>query len=71
MKHHDHQIQSQNEKHIKKYQDKIDMTEFHALADTVNYKHQHFDDSTIENDNDERGLNCNLDAAVLKQLYVA
>jgi hypothetical protein len=71
LKHHGHQIQSQNEKRIKGYQGKIDMAEFRALADTANHKRRRLDGSTIDDDNDGRGLGCDLDAAVLEQLYVA
>lgn len=72
LKHHSRQIQGQNEKRIKGYQGKIDMAEFRALADTANHKRRRLDGrSNIENDNDGRGLGCDLDPAVLEQLYVA
>ncbi|KAH8799375.1 hypothetical protein F5884DRAFT_863545 [Xylogone sp. PMI_703] len=72
-KHHSHQIQSQNEKRIDRYQGHIDMAEFRAQSAVANNKRRRYDGSYVEaeeEDDDGRGPGCELDPAVLEQLYV-
>jgi hypothetical protein len=69
VKHHSRQIQTQNEKRIKGYQQTIDMAQFRAQSDAANYKRRRLD-VRDEGDNG-RGQGSELDPAVLEQLYVA
>jgi ribosomal protein L37AE/L43A len=69
VKHHSRQIQTQNEKRIKGYQQTIDMAQFRAQSDAANHKRRRLD-IRDEGDN-ERGQGSELDPAVLEQLYVA
>ena len=69
VKHHSRQIQTQNEKRIKGYQQTIDMAQFRAQSDAANYKRRRLD---IRDEGDNgRGQGSELDPAVLEQLYVA
>jgi hypothetical protein len=63
VKHHSRQIQTQNEKRIKGYQQTIDMAQFCAQSDAANHKRRRLD-IRDEGDN-ERGQGSELDPAVL------
>lgn len=69
IKHHNRQIHTSNEKRIKGYQQTIDMAQFRAHSDAANHKRRRLD--TGEFDEDGRGEGCELDPAVLEQLYIA
>jgi ribosomal protein L37AE/L43A len=64
VKHHSRQIQTQNEKRIKGYQQTIDMAQFRAQSDAANHKRRRLD-IRDEGDN-ERGQGSELDPAVLE-----
>jgi ribosomal protein L37AE/L43A len=68
-KYHSRQIQTQNEKRIKGYQQTIDMAQFRAQLDAANYKRRRLDIG--DKGDDGRGQGSELDPAVLEQLYVA
>jgi hypothetical protein len=68
VKYRSRQIQAQNEKFIKEYQQTIDMARFRVQSDAANYKRRRLDIGD-EGDNG-RGQGGKLDSAVLEQLYV-
>ncbi|CEJ83197.1 hypothetical protein VHEMI03217 [[Torrubiella] hemipterigena] len=69
IKHHNRQIQTQNEKRIKGYQHTIDMAQFRAQSDAANHKRRRLDTRDGHDDGKYQGYE--LDPAVLEQLYVA